>query len=189
MKFALKYYNVQDWPRHRKECVPTQSYSMVATVPPPTEQHPNMIIVSAIFFSPEEGIVLSMPFTPLWITSLSERPRIIVVECRLPQEPSGGACAQPLINFPDGQADNIVVTQGLDGRQLRSPLQLWYSPTALSRRAPINLPINNMTIDSQAKRWYGMVVVLKFSGSRRQSYSHANLNDLADLSAYFVACR
>ena len=58
MEFSLKHYlyNVQDWPRHRKECVPAQSYSIATAVPPPTEQHPNMIIVSAIFLSPEEGM-------------------------------------------------------------------------------------------------------------------------------------
>lgn len=47
---------LQDWPRHRKECVPAanaQNYNMIAT-PPPAEQQ--LIMVSAILFSPEEGV-------------------------------------------------------------------------------------------------------------------------------------
>lgn len=52
----------QDWPRHRKECVPATSQSqpqnynmnMIAT-PPPAE--PQYITVSAILFAPEEGTV------------------------------------------------------------------------------------------------------------------------------------
>jgi hypothetical protein len=47
--------DIQDWPRHRKECVPAtqvQNYNIIAT-PPPAEQQ--VIMVSAILFSPEEG--------------------------------------------------------------------------------------------------------------------------------------
>lgn len=95
-------------------------------------------------------------------------------------------CFQPLIIFPDGQAESLILTQGLNGRRLRCPLQLWYSPTALSHGAPINRAIYNITVGSEAKYWHGMVVVLKFSGSRRQGYSHANLNDVLDLVPYFL---
>ncbi|KAG6332512.1 hypothetical protein ID866_6574 [Astraeus odoratus] len=109
-----------DWPRHRRECIPAthaQNYNIIAT-PPPAEQQ--MITVSAILFSPEE-----------------ERPRIITVKCRPPQVPSQGMCPQPLVSmhFPEGQAESIVLTQGLNGEPLRFPLHLWYSPTALQRRA------------------------------------------------------
>lgn len=50
---------LQDWPRHRKECVPVthaQNYNIIAT-PPPAEQQ--LIMVSAILFSPEEGMFQS----------------------------------------------------------------------------------------------------------------------------------
>ncbi|KIM56022.1 hypothetical protein SCLCIDRAFT_1220677 [Scleroderma citrinum Foug A] len=131
-----------------------------------------MIIVSAILFCPEE-----------------ERPRIIAIQCCEPQCPSMDTCPQPVINFPDGQAESIIVAHGLNDRQLHYPLQLWYSPTASSRGAPINRPINQMIVGSEAKQWHDMVVVLKFSGSRRRGYSHASLNDLPDLAAYFLACK
>ncbi|KAI9573868.1 hypothetical protein HD554DRAFT_2202031 [Boletus coccyginus] len=161
-----------DWPRHRRECIPAthaQSCNMIAT-PPPAEQQ--LIMVSAILFSPEE-----------------ERPRIITVKCRPSQVPSQGICPQALVSghFTDGHAESIVLTQGLNGEPLRFPLHLWYSPTALSRGAPINRAIYHITSGAAAKAWCGTVIVLKFNGSRRQGYSDAGSNDLPALSAYFLA--
>lgn len=52
------YLIIQDWPRHRGECIPAMSptncynVNMIAT-PPPAE--PQFVNVSAILFSPEEG--------------------------------------------------------------------------------------------------------------------------------------
>ncbi|KAG6374780.1 hypothetical protein JVT61DRAFT_4158 [Boletus reticuloceps] len=141
---------------------------MIAT-PPPAEQQ--LIMVSAILFSPEE-----------------ERPRIITIKCRPSQVPSQGICPQPLVtsHFPDGQAE-IILTQGLNGEPLRFPLHLWYSPNALSRGAPVNRAIYHITSGAALKPWCGTVVVLKFNGSRRQGYSDAGSNDLPALSAYFLA--
>jgi hypothetical protein len=146
-------------------------------------------MVSAILFSPEEGdsrrVLMSLRHTH----HFTERPRIITVKCRPSQVPSQGMCPQPLISghFSDGQAESIVLTQGLNGEPLRFPLHLWYSPTALSRCAPINRAIYHITSGAAAKAWCGTVVVLKFNGSRRQGYSDAGSNDLPALSAYFLA--
>lgn len=58
---VISPYSVQDWSRHRKECIPAMSAStgynvnMIAT-PPPAE--PQYITVSAILFAPEEGQLL-----------------------------------------------------------------------------------------------------------------------------------
>jgi len=166
----------EDWPRHRKECIPTQAsagggynMNMIAT-PPPAE--PQFISVSAILFSPEE-----------------ERPRIITVQCRPTHKPSQGMCPIPLVqcHFPDGQAEGIVLTQGLNGEPLRFPLHLWYSPTALQKQSPVNRAIYHITSGAAPKPWCGSVIVLKFNGSRRQGYSDAGSNDLPALSAYFLA--
>ncbi|KAG1743023.1 hypothetical protein EDB19DRAFT_1850040 [Suillus lakei] len=118
-----------DRPCHRKECVPathTPNYNIIATSPP--EQQ--VIMGSAILFSPEEA----------------ERPRIITIKCRPSQVPSQGLCPQPLVggHFSDGQAESIVLTQGLNGELLKSPLHLWYLPTALSPCAPINHAIPSL---------------------------------------------
>lgn len=149
-----------------------------------------MITVSAILFSPEEGTrATSLVHTNVLNASFPERPRIITVKCRPPQVPAQGMCPQPLVNmhFSDGQAESIVLTQGLNGEPLRFPLHLWYSPTALSRNAPINRAIYHITSGAALKQWCGTVVVLKFNGSRRQGYSDAGSNDLPALSAYFLA--
>ncbi|KAK7466304.1 hypothetical protein VKT23_005031 [Stygiomarasmius scandens] len=163
-----------DWPRHRAECIPTShqashNMNMIAT-PPPAE--PQYISVSAILFAPEE-----------------ERPRIVTVNCRPASRSSHGMCPVPLVQqyFPDGQAEGIVLTQGLNGEALRFPLHLWYSPTALQRSSPVNRSIYNITSGSAPKSWCGPVVVLKYNGSRRQGYTDAGSNDLPALSAYFLA--
>jgi hypothetical protein len=119
----------------------------------------------------------------------AERPKIITVKCRSSQVPSQGMCPQPLISghFSDGQAKGLVLKLGLSREPLRFPLHLWYSPTALSRCAPINRAIYHITSGAAAKAWCGTVVVLKFNGSRRQGYSDARSNDLPALSAYFLA--
>lgn len=160
----------QDWPRHRRECVPaTPNYTIIAT-PPPAE--PQFISVSAILFSPEE-----------------ERPRIVPVSCRPSHKPSQGMCPVPLISshFPAASPESIVLTQGLNGEPLRFPLHLWYSPTALSKGSPVNRAIYHITSGAAVKHWSGTVLVLKFNGSRRQGYADAGSNDLPALSAYFLA--
>ncbi|KAI6110800.1 hypothetical protein EV401DRAFT_292420 [Pisolithus croceorrhizus] len=53
LDLLLCLHAVQDWPRHRRECIPAthaQNHNMIVT-PPPAEQQ--MITVSAILFGPE----------------------------------------------------------------------------------------------------------------------------------------
>lgn len=59
LQYVLTHLVLQDWSRHRKECIPAVNTSqtsynvnMIAT-PPPAE--PQYITVSAILFSPDEG--------------------------------------------------------------------------------------------------------------------------------------
>ena len=98
-------------------------------------------------------------------------------------------CPIPLIQsyFPDGPCEGIILTQGLNGETLRFPLHLWYSPTSLKQGSPENRAILHITSNAARKAWCGPVIVLKFNGSRRQGYSDAGPNDLAALSAYFIA--
>ncbi|KAI0272728.1 hypothetical protein BC834DRAFT_966705 [Gloeopeniophorella convolvens] len=161
-----------DWPRHRRECMPAASaqHSNVIATPPPVQ--PQMIVVSAILFAPQE-----------------DRPRIITVNCDPPRTAAQGTCPIPLVqeHFPGGQANSVVLTQGLNGEPLRFPLHLWYSPSAVAANAPINQAISRITSGAAAKPWCGPVIVLKYNGSRRQGYSDAGSNDLPALSAYFLA--
>lgn len=98
-------------------------------------------------------------------------------------------CPIPILDeFFEGEGqESIVLTQGLNGDPLRFPLQLWYSPTLLSRPGLPNRAIFHITSGAAEKHWTGPVVVLKYTGSRRQGYSDASSNDLPALSAYFLA--
>lgn len=114
---------------------------------------------------------------------------IVPVECLPSQRASSVICPTPIINefFPTGRPEGIVLTQGLNGELLRFPSHLLYCPISLSRSFPINRAIYHITSGAASKQWCGPVVVLKFSGSRRQGYSDAGSNDLPTLSAYFLA--
>lgn len=179
----------QDWPRHRRECVPVASARSNALAMPQPVQ-PQLISVSAILFSTQEG----MSDGSSWrmyahLAELPDRPRIITIACQPPHTSAQGACPTPLIQeyFPGVQVDNVVLTQGLNGEPLRFPLHLWYSPGALASNTPINQAIFRITSGAASKPWCGPVIVLKYNGSRRQGYTDAGSNDLPALSAYFLA--
>lgn len=123
------------------------------------------------------------------LISFVEGPRTFSVACRLPPS-SSTACPTPVVHdfFPEGQPYAVILTQGLNGEPLRFPLHIFYSPQSLSRGAPVNNAVRRITGGAQAiKPWCGPVVVLKFSGSRRQTYADASANDFPALSAYFLA--
>ncbi|OSX64144.1 hypothetical protein POSPLADRAFT_1045259 [Postia placenta MAD-698-R-SB12] len=160
-----------DWPRHRLECVsidPSQAHSI--STPPSAQQ--GLISVMAILFAPEE-----------------DRSRMITVPCRPQGTASQGICPLPLVHdyFKEGTPNTIILTQGLNGEPLRFPLHIWYCPKALQRGSPVNRAIHRITSGAAAKPWCGTAIVLKFNGSRRQGYADAGTNDLAALSAYFLA--
>jgi len=70
---------------------------------------------------------------------------------------------------------------------LRFPLQVWYSPTAFETSRPVNEAIQQATLGSTSRPWYGPVVVLKYRGTRRLGYADAGTRDHVTLSAYFLS--
>ena len=114
---------------------------------------------------------------------------MINVQCRVQGTASQGICPTPILQeyFPESIPSNIILTQGLNGEALRFPLHIWYCPVSLQRGSPVNRGISRITSNAAAKPWCGPVLVLKFNGSRRQSYTDAGSNDLPALSAYFLA--
>ena len=105
------------------------------------------------------------------------------------RKPHAGTCPTPLIGdyFTEGAPQSIVLTSGLNNEPLRLPLHIFYCPTSLQRGTPLNRAIYRITSGAAERHWPGPVLVLKFNGSRRQSYSDASTNDLPALSAYFLA--
>ncbi|KAJ6581000.1 hypothetical protein B0H19DRAFT_1228511 [Mycena capillaripes] len=156
-----------DWPRHREQCRPSPARSTMIATPPPAESED--ISVSAILF-----------------LAHADRPRIITVKCRLLHHPSHGLCPVPLLQpYFDAPPESVVLTQGLNGELLPFPLHVFYSPTALANGSPINRSIHHITSGAASKPWYGNVVALRFSGSRRRGYTETGSDDLPALSAYF----
>ncbi|KAJ7881873.1 hypothetical protein B0H13DRAFT_2344905 [Mycena leptocephala] len=151
-----------DWPRHRERC-------RAFTAPPPVELE--YISVSAILFLADE-----------------DQPRIITVKCRPPHYPTRNLCPIPLLQpYFDAPLDCIVLTQGPSGELLHSPLHVFYSPTALTKGAPINRSVHHLTSGGAAKPWYGNIVAFKLRGPQRQGYIEAGSSDLSALSAYFLS--
>ncbi|CCM02568.1 uncharacterized protein FIBRA_04671 [Fibroporia radiculosa] len=143
---------------------------MIATPPPVQEQ---VLTHTAILFAPEE-----------------ERSRLISVQCRPQGTPAQGLCPLPLVQdyFTESLGPStIILTQGLNGEPLRFPLHIWYCPKSLLKNSPVNRAIYRITSGAAPKPWCGMVIVLKFNGTRRQGYTDAGVNDLPALSAYFLA--
>ena len=72
----------QDWPRHRAECIPAMSptscynVNMIAT-PPPAE--PQLVNVSAILFSPEEGELTEIILTTSNLVTRVQRDRELLL--------------------------------------------------------------------------------------------------------------
>ncbi|KAJ6560042.1 hypothetical protein B0H19DRAFT_944771 [Mycena capillaripes] len=160
-----------DWQRHRGQCrpLPVNNYGSNMIAPPPPAE-PEGIPVSAILFLAD-----------------GDRPRIITVKCRPPHHPSHGLCPVPLLQpYFDAPPESVILTQGMNGELLSSPLHVFYSPIAPTTGWPINRSISHFT-SGASKPWYGNVVALKFSGSRRRGYTEAGSSDLPALSAYFLS--
>ncbi|GJJ11154.1 hypothetical protein Clacol_005385 [Clathrus columnatus] len=158
-----------DWPLHKKNCRPALSPG------------PHHFAVSA---SPNQTISVTAIYFPI----NEEKPRLVSIECLPPSDLSMGPCPSPIIQgwFPNGRSCSLTLTQGLNQEPLRFPLQVHYDAEALSRSTPINRSVYRITSGQAPRQWHGAVVVLKYSGSRRQSYADASLNDLPALSAYFL---
>ncbi|KAK7448890.1 hypothetical protein VKT23_013622 [Stygiomarasmius scandens] len=98
-------------------------------------------------------------------------------------------CPVPVVQsyFGDEQPENLVVIQGINGVDLRFPLQVWYSPTAFEASHPVNEAIWQATLGSTSRPLYGPVVVLKYRGTRRLDYADTGTRDYTTLSAYFLS--
>ncbi|KAJ6560037.1 hypothetical protein B0H19DRAFT_1260696 [Mycena capillaripes] len=157
-----------DWQRHREQCRPSPAitYGPNTIATPPTAE-PECISVSAILFPTDDDL-----------------PRAIIVKCRPPHRSSHDLCPISLLQpYFDASPESMVLTQGSNGEPLRFPLHVFYWPTALTNGSPINRSIYHMA--GASKPWYGNVVALKFSGSRRRGYTEAGSSDLPALYAYF----
>ena len=90
--------------------------------------------------------------------------------------------------FFDANFNEVVVQSGLGGGELQYPLSVWISERAVTEKHPENRGIRALARDTPVLHpWFGVVVVLKYAGSRRASFTHMTEDDLRFLSAYFVS--
>ena len=184
---------VQDWNRHRNECMPvsTQANSQLIRTPSPAPLE--IIKVAGLLFFPSQGPSFCYLHSLLdggssKKVNSAERPQMVTVNCQICEGMQVKSCPTPLVQdyFTEGRPQVFVLTHGLSSEPLRFPLQIFYCPTSLSRGAPINKAIQRITAGAAAKPWAGPVLVLKFNGSRRQNYTDVSTNDLPTLSAHFL---
>lgn len=113
---------------------------------------------------------------------------MVTIHCQPSALPQQGVCPTPLVQdfFPESEPQSVVLTKGLNDDSLRFPLHLFYCPTSLARAYPVNRATQRLTSGAAPRAWMGPVLVLKFTGTRKQAYSDASTTDLPALSAYFL---
>lgn len=76
--------------------------------------------------------------------------------------------------------------RGLNEKELRFPLLIFFSRDARKKGAPVNRAIGCITSGVDSVTWCGTILVFRYKGTRRQGYSNASLTDLAHISEYFI---
>lgn len=170
--YCCNEHLVYDWPRHKNDCLNRAALS-------PTIESPSSMPFTVATFA-----AIIFPFDEL-------RPRIIHVECLAFIEPSSS-----LMNWtprvrehmkagPHDAIGSLTIETGIsEGAPLRYPLQVFYS-----RGGPTSQLVNQAVLSlskGQATQAGGSIVVLKYSGTRRQGYIDATFNDLPTLVSYFI---
>ncbi|KAI0740652.1 hypothetical protein C8Q76DRAFT_609451 [Earliella scabrosa] len=155
-----------DWPRHRQFCIPYKISSSVegtmALVPSGEAVTSGFVFwCNAVFYVPvhsisQAGVADCMPI-----------PRLTPF-------------------FPDGPPIELVLEKGLHGVHMRYPLSLWYSPHAFEQKESQNQAVSALVKHVVHRPWYGTLVVLKYSGSRRRLFANVCDLDLGALSAFFM---
>ncbi|KAG9099803.1 hypothetical protein FS749_000334 [Ceratobasidium sp. UAMH 11750] len=162
-----------DWPRHKDECL-----SLAALSPAPVDPPPSMPFTSATF----AAIIFPVD---------EPRPRIIHVECLAFIEPASSLMnwtprvREHMFAGPQDAIGSLTIETGIsEGAPLRYPLQVFFN-----RSGPTSHLVNQSVYSlskGQATQTGGPIIVLKYSGTRRQGYIDASFNDLPTLVSYFI---
>ncbi|KAG9081084.1 hypothetical protein FRC06_005836 [Ceratobasidium sp. 370] len=79
------------------------------------------------------------------------------------------------------------IIRNVGGEPLRYPLRVFFRDRFLQDGSPINQTVNALTHGGARHAWAGNIVVLKWSGSRRQGYANMNLGDLHVIASWLLA--
>ncbi|KDN43650.1 hypothetical protein RSAG8_06027, partial [Rhizoctonia solani AG-8 WAC10335] len=164
-----------DWPRHKMECLAVASLTMS---PAPVEAPLSLPFTAATFAA------IVFPFD-------ESRPRVAHVECLAYIEPSSSLMnwtprvKDHMLVGPHDTIGSLTIETGIsEGAPLRYPLQVFFTRSGPAARL-VNQSIYALS-KGQATQAGGSIVVLKYSGTRRQGYIDASFNDLPTLVSYFI---
>lgn len=184
----------QDWPQHRLACMaataqPSAQYGYSSYQSHPTHNAPPQADPYSQRTTPSPPMAPIASFSALYFSKHEEHPRIVQVSCMPPANPGSSMCPRPIVApfLPTSggqQPASIVLKQGL-GCQLRYPLHVWYCPGSNTT----NRAIWRLTSGQAPRPWKGDVLVMKYSGGRRQGYIDATSLDLPALAQFFMSQR
>ena len=84
----------------------------------------------------------------------------------------------------------LVLNEGLLGAPIRYPLSVWFCSHQAEHRLPENRAITSLLRGLRIERpWYGVVVALKYGGTRCSSYVDITEFDLGHIAAYFMGAQ
>ncbi|KIY63815.1 hypothetical protein CYLTODRAFT_402645 [Cylindrobasidium torrendii FP15055 ss-10] len=175
--YCSKEHLDMDWPRHKHECRrwgsrdhdPNAANYVPQTASTLSSKHNPAIRVTALLFAANEG-----------------RERVIDVTC-IPS-PDTHTAPIPILDeyFPEGIPESLNIHKGMNDQDLRFPLCVWFSPTALTLHSPTNRSIQKLLGGVGKRPWCGTVVVLKYNGSRLQGWADAGNPEIPTLAKYFM---
>ncbi|KAG8714774.1 hypothetical protein FRC11_007185 [Ceratobasidium sp. 423] len=79
------------------------------------------------------------------------------------------------------------ITRNVGGEPLRYPLHIFFKDNFLQDGSPLNRSVGEITHGNARHEWAGNIVILKWSGARRQGYQNMNLGDLPVIAAWLLA--
>ncbi|CCO29883.1 hypothetical protein BN14_03904 [Rhizoctonia solani AG-1 IB] len=79
------------------------------------------------------------------------------------------------------------ITRNVGGEPLRYPLRVFFRDNFLRDGSPLNHSVSEITHGNARHDWAGNIVVLKWTGARRQGYQNMTLGDLPIIAAWLLA--
>lgn len=164
----------QDWARHSQECIPWESKSTDALAPR---------IDSRISH-------IDTTITGLLLPCNTGRPSLIPLRIagRVDAADNTTDWAIPLNDHLGRNTafSSREITRNVGGEPLRYPLRVFFRDNFLEDGSSLNRTVNEITHGNARHTWGGNIVVLKWSGARRQGYQNMSMGDLPVIAAWFL---
>ncbi|QRV88765.1 MYND Zn-finger protein [Ceratobasidium sp. AG-Ba] len=165
-----------DWGRHSRECVPRSSYAP-GILPSPSR-------LQQISHTASECTAMLLSWDSI-------RPRLIRVPLsgRVNTAENVTEWSVQLNEFLGANTAIATreITRNVGGEPLRYPLRMFFRDRFLTDGSPLNQTINALTHGKAQHAWSGNIIVMKWSGSRRQGYANMNLSDVNIIASWLLS--